>query len=306
MKPFAIVLLSAALSTAGATVAVLALASEPAPPSERPAPPPAELLELRAALEAQGRSLAELGRKLELRAPEPVAARAPAEELEAVVRRVLEEQRAPDARAAEAKVAGGKTAVEAGGKFSVDAAQADIAALLGPDGTWNSVEGWFARQRARGVPSAELVAAFERFAAEHPNDPQAQTALGNAYIQRLQEAKNGMEMGEWAMKADGAYDKALGLDGTNWEARFSKAVSLSFWPPLFGKQGEAIEQFELLREQQGKGPAQKHHAETYVFLGNLYLQQGDADKAKAIWGEGYALFPDHAELGKKTGTGGTY
>ncbi len=99
------------------------------------------------------------------------------------------------------------------------------------------------------------------------------------------------------MKADEAFDAALARDDHHWDARFSKAVSPSFWPPLFGKQAEAIEHFETLMGQQEALPQQgPKHAQTYLLLGNLYQQQGNNDKALATWNDGTQLFPDNHEL----------
>ncbi len=76
----------------------------------------------------------------------------------------------------------------------------------------------------------------------------------------------------------------------------SKAVSLSNWPAFLGKQPEAIRQFEILRQQQASGTAQSSHAQTYYYLGNMYQQTGEPDKALATWRDGLARFPDYEPL----------
>lgn len=142
----------------------------------------------------------------------------------------------------------------------------------------------------------EVVAEFERMAAQDPNNPDLQTALGGAYIQQLFGVGNSPIAGELAMKADDAFDRALELDEEHWEARFSKAVSLSNWPAFLGKTGEAIHQFETLVAQQEKGENQEGYEQTYLFLGNLYQQTGETDKALEAWRQGYARFPDNEDL----------
>src|SRR4029079_19199235 len=77
-----------------------------------------------------------------------------------------------------------------------------------------------------------------------PKSADLHVALAGAYLQRLFNAPDGRERGEWATKADQEYDAALEANPNHWDARFSKAVSLSFWPPLFGKQEEAARHFE--------------------------------------------------------------
>ena len=145
----------------------------------------------------------------------------------------------------------------------------------------------------------ELIAEFEKRADEDPNDPDLKVALGGAYLQKTMEVQGGPEAGLWATKADKVFDAALELDPNHWEARFSKAVSLSFWPPVLGKQGEAIQNFETLIAQQAGTPKTPEQAQPFIFLGNMYSQMGQPDKALATWQSGYAQFPENAELKKQ-------
>jgi tetratricopeptide (TPR) repeat protein len=142
----------------------------------------------------------------------------------------------------------------------------------------------------------ELVALFEARARDNPNSAQAQLDLGRAYLQKVFKAGGGPEAGVWATKADKSFDAALAIDDHAWDARFSKAVSLSFWPPVFGKQNEAIKHFEILTEQQGQVPAQPQFAQTWLLLGNMYQQIGQPDKALAAWQHGHDLFPNDTQL----------
>lgn len=146
----------------------------------------------------------------------------------------------------------------------------------------------------------ELVKLLEERAKSRGNDPDAQTQLGLAYLQKTFRAGGGPEAGLWATKADRAFDAALQADDAHWEARFQKAVSLSFWPPMMGKQPDAVKQFEtLVAQQEASGTKAKGYAQTYLFLGNMHLQMGAKDKALAAWNQGLAQFPDDAELQKK-------
>jgi cytochrome c-type biogenesis protein CcmH/NrfG len=111
---------------------------------------------------------------------------------------------------------------------------------------------------------------------------------------------DGQERGLYATKADQAFDAALASDPQHWTARFSKAMSLSFWPPIFGKQGEAITQFEtIVAQQESSGQAKPEFAQSYLFLGNLYAQGGKADKAAEVWKKGLSLFPENESLKAK-------
>lgn len=142
----------------------------------------------------------------------------------------------------------------------------------------------------------EALALVEEAIQLDPTNPDLRVHLGSAYLQKVFTVPE-YAKGTWAIKADGAYDQALELDPKHWEARFSKAISLSFWPAITGKQPEAIRQFETLIEQQeARGGAEEGYDQTYLFLGNLYQQTGKTEQAKAIWQKGSALFPQNAEL----------
>ncbi len=148
----------------------------------------------------------------------------------------------------------------------------------------------------------EAVAEFERRANANPNDSDAQVQLGHAYLQKLFTVGD-MEKGAWSVKSDKAFSAALEVDPQHWDARFSKAVSLSFWPAIFGKKDEAIHHFEILLEQQEAKNSEKKFAQSYLYLGNLYQEKGDKDKAKAIWERGLSRFPTNSALQSKMSEG---
>lgn len=145
-----------------------------------------------------------------------------------------------------------------------------------------------------------VLAEIERQAELAPNNPDLQSELGKAYIQKLYDAGMGPMMAVWGEKADLAFDHALELDETHWEARFQKALALSNWPTFLGKQGESMRHFEILMEQQERGAPASHHAYTYFFLGNLHDQNGEHEQALALWKRGAMRFPRSEELRSKT------
>ena len=168
------------------------------------------------------------------------------------------------------------------------------ALLAGNLGDLETQEIW---QRLREADRLdEVIAEFERIAEEYPNDPDVQVDLANAYLQKIFDVGAGPLAGVYGMKADEAYDRALELDENHWEARFTKAISLSNWPAFMGKSGEAIHQFEVLLELQRNGPSRPEYAQTYYFLGNMYLQAGDTEKALQTWREGLGAYPDSEML----------
>ncbi len=177
-------------------------------------------------------------------------------------------------------------------------AQAAIDTLLGGEIAWDKAQAlWKEVEKAGRLD--ELVRLFEERAAARGNDPDAQTELGEAYLQKVFRAGAGPDAGVWATKADRAFDAALAIDDHHWQARFQKAVSLSFWPPVFGKQAEAIKHFETLAAQQESQTKHTGMAQTYLLMGNLHQQMGASDKAIATWQKGLSMFPGNAELAQK-------
>lgn len=211
--------------------------------------------------------------------------RVPTGEIEQAVARALEKQ-------AGSPETTGADPAHAAGRFDARAAFED---LLAPNLSRDAkLAKWKAIAAAGGLD--DVVAMFEEYAKENSGSASAQVELGGAYLQKVFKAGNGPEAGVWATKADKAFDAALAIDDHSWDARFSKAVSLSFWPPVFGKQTEAIRNFEVLLDQQADQPSDPKFAQSWLFLGNLYQQLGKMDQAVATWQKGLASFPDNAAL----------
>jgi tetratricopeptide (TPR) repeat protein len=162
---------------------------------------------------------------------------------------------------------------------------------------WTNEEGW-RRLHKEGRFDAVL-AEFVAAATANPNDPDAQMQLANAYISGIQ--IDNTKGPTYGAKADEQFDKVLALDENHWEARFSKAVSYSFWPAFTGKPKEAIAHFERLVRQQETMPVEADQAQTYLFLGNLLDQSGQGERAKEIWRKGSTRHPGNQELRQKLG-----
>lgn len=269
--------------------------------SKNVAPAPARPTVEAAAPDAKSPAVADMDRRLtaleksidalrmELTEKSAGAARAPVGEIDAAVERALAarvDHAAPTARPAAAST-------PKSGAIDPRAAKEELLAGHVP---WQRAQELWKALRDAGEIDA-VIAEMEKKAEN--GDADTKVELGNAYLQKVFAATDGPEKGTWAVKADQAFDSALALDDHNWQARFQKAISLSFWPPIFGKQAEAVKQFEVLLDQQKGLPANPGFAQTHLMLGNLYLQQGQTEKAMSIWKEGLALYPDSAELQQK-------
>jgi tetratricopeptide (TPR) repeat protein len=147
------------------------------------------------------------------------------------------------------------------------------------------------------------IADLEQRLTNEPRSAEIAAALGQAYLQKCASMQDVREQGILAMQADKVFDTALSADPANWEARFTKAVAMSYWPPVLNKTEEVIQHFETLVQQQETQNPQPQFADTYLWLGQQYQKAGRADDARATWQRGSALFPDHEPLRAKLAAG---
>lgn len=211
--------------------------------------------------------------------------------------RLVEQALARQLSALEARSAREEAAVEASEPLDKQALFASVFATeVGGEPLDSAArqEAW-KKLEAAGL-AQEAIAWFEEQAEQDPTNPDKRVEVGEAYLLHLQEVGNGPMAGVLATKADRAFDAALEIDSGHWNARFNKAVALSFWPPVFGKQTEAIRQFERLVEQQDPGDHSPKLAQTHLLLGNMYQQLGQQEKAQAAWQLGARLFPQNQAL----------
>ena len=142
----------------------------------------------------------------------------------------------------------------------------------------------------------QAITELEQRTANDPRTAENVVALGVAYLKKAGLIENAREKAILAMKADQTLEAALSLDPSNWEARYTKAVGMSYWPAELKKGQEVIEQFEMLIQQQETQPAQPQFARSYLWLGDQYQKAGRADYAAQVWQRGAVFFPDNEEL----------
>ena len=137
---------------------------------------------------------------------------------------------------------------------------------------------------------------LEQRTANDPGRVENVAALGQAYLKKCGVTQDIREQAILAMKADQTLESALSLDPSNWEARYIKAVGMSYWPAQLNKGREVIEQFQALIQDQEAQPAQAHFARTYAWLGDQYKKSDQVDYAIQVWQRGAAFFPNNEEL----------
>lgn len=298
MRAAAIVVL-AVLAAAGTTL-LLDLRGGPAeaaqPVLEAGGAGDAELAALR-------REIAQLKTELDAQRARPTsvvgsAARSEVVDIAAAVRAVLAEEGLLGGKGAAA------LAADAGDEALGDVTLEGLVAMLNAenlsDVEWSGI--WVKAKEAGLLD--ELMAFYEQRAEENPNDAEAQAELGFAYIAKIQQVTDGPLKGQLGMQADKAFDRALEIDPNHWDARFTKALSYSFWPAFTGKPAQAVTQLEILVERQANLPRDPKHAQTYLMLGNLYQQQGRMEEAQQAWTNGAALFPSNQELAAQVAANG--
>jgi tetratricopeptide (TPR) repeat protein len=134
------------------------------------------------------------------------------------------------------------------------------------------------------------------------NNPQVadySAVLGTAYLRKAGLSKDMRDQAMLGMKADQTFDAALAADPNNWDARYMKAVGMSYWPSTMNKGKEVLERFTSLIQDQEQQPAQPQFSQTYVRLGDEYRKAGQLEYAQQVWQRGAAQFPDDAELKRK-------
>ena len=170
--------------------------------------------------------------------------------------------------------------------------------LVSPQASYEHKQAAWKRLREAGKLD-QAISELERRAAADPQVAEFPAALGQAYLQKCATIQDVREQGFLALQADKVFDTSLNLDPSNWEARFTKAMAMSYWPSNMNKGDEVIQHFQTLIQQQETQPPQPQFAEAYAWLGDQYVKAGHSDYARTIWERGATLFPNHDGLKHK-------
>lgn len=149
----------------------------------------------------------------------------------------------------------------------------------------------------------EAITQLEQRVADNPRSADSVTALGEGYYKKAGNTDDVRDKAIFAMKADQTLEAALNLDPSNWEARFTKAVGMSYWPPELNKGPEVVQELLTLIQQQETQAPQPQFARSYFYLGEQYQKAGYADYAVQVWQRGAALFPNDSDLQEKLAAG---
>ena len=173
-----------------------------------------------------------------------------------------------------------------------------IESLISPQTSYEQRQGLWKKLSEAGFLDQALTDLQHEVTAD-PRSAGAVTALGEGYYKKAGATDEVREKAMLAMKADQTLEAALNLDPVNWEARFTKAVGMSYWPAELNKGGEVIEQLRTLIQQQESEVQQPKFARTYLRLGEQFEKTGHANDAAQVWERGASLFPTDPDLRKK-------
>ena len=135
---------------------------------------------------------------------------------------------------------------------------------------------------------------FEKLVTSHPNASNAHLNYGFAYVDKIPAAGSITQV-ILANNALKQFSRSLELKPT-WIGYYTRGNSYLFWPKIFGRTPLGIADLEEALRMQKAGPRHHYHVRVYVALGDGYWIMDDAEKARATWRDGIALFPDSAAL----------
>jgi tetratricopeptide (TPR) repeat protein len=135
---------------------------------------------------------------------------------------------------------------------------------------------------------------FEKLVVEHPGAANAHMNLGFAHVDKIpvEGAITGVIL---ANEALGHFTDALELEET-WLGHYTRGNSYLFWPAIFGRTQNGIDDLERAIEMAAETEKKPYHARAWAALGDGYWRLEDVDKARETWSRSLEMFPDNQEL----------
>jgi tetratricopeptide (TPR) repeat protein len=181
------------------------------------------------------------------------------------------------------------------GSLEAIAYRSALDTLVSPHSTYAERQAALAELKDSGR-LADAAEELEKLTAANPNNATYPTALGEVNLRLCSTTTDVRSQAVWAMTADADFEAALNIDPTDWDARFTKSVAMTYWPANLNKGQEIIQNFNTLIQQQQQESPQPEFANTYVWLGKEYQQLGQTAQAQQTWQQGAALYPNNSSL----------
>jgi tetratricopeptide (TPR) repeat protein len=109
-----------------------------------------------------------------------------------------------------------------------------VETLVSPQTTYQQRQETWKQLRKAGRLD-EAITELEQRVTANPRSADDVTALGEGYYKKAGNTDDVRERAISAMKADQTLEAALNLDPSDWEARFTKAAGMSYWPAELNK-----------------------------------------------------------------------
>lgn len=138
------------------------------------------------------------------------------------------------------------------------------------------------------------LAFFDKLTKDHPNSPNAQLNYGFCYVDKIPAAGT---IGQVVLANNSLalFTKSIDLK-SSWIALYTRGNSYLYWPKIFGHVPDAVADLEKAYALQKTGPKMSVYVRVYMALGDSYWKSETPEKARAIWKEGLAQFPDSQGL----------
>jgi tetratricopeptide (TPR) repeat protein len=135
---------------------------------------------------------------------------------------------------------------------------------------------------------------FEKLVADNPKSANAYLNFGFAYVDKIP-ASGTITQVILANTALSYFTKSLELK-PSWIGYYTRGNSYLFWPKIFGRTPLGVADLEQAMKMQKQDAKKTYHIRAYISLGDAYWKMDEMAKAKEIWKEGLALFPESVPL----------
>ena len=138
------------------------------------------------------------------------------------------------------------------------------------------------------------IAFFDKLTAANPKSANALLNYGFSYVDKIP-AAGAITQVILANNALGMFTKSIDAK-PSWIALYTRGNSYLYWPKIFGKYPLGVADLERAYAMQKAESKKSYHVRVYISLGDAYWLTENAEKARTIWKEGAAAFPDSQPL----------
>ena len=135
---------------------------------------------------------------------------------------------------------------------------------------------------------------FEKLVAAAPGASNAYLNNGFAIVDKIPDS-GAITQVILANKALSFFSKSIEIK-PSWIAYYTRGNSYLFWPRIFNRTQLGIADLEEAMKLQKADKKRNFHVRSFIALGDGYWKVDEVEKAKTLWREGLALFPENALL----------